>query len=310
MKMLKQKKRTKELVINFHMTEACNYRCDYCYAHWNDDVNQGELHSNEGSVNELLCKLADHFFSANPIKAALGYDSVRLNFAGGEPIMLGDRFVRALLFAKSLGFRTSIITNGHFLTQPVLHQIADKLDVLGISIDTADELLAMSIGRQDRKGNWLTPARARQIANTYRQLNPTGKLKINTVVNHHNYGDSMVSLISELKPNKWKVLRVLPVHCATRPISDEDYADYLLRHRKHAAIMVPEDNTDMWQSYLMINPHGRFYQNQGAGEGLVESDVITRVGVEKALAQVDFNLAAFVGRYQQPADADVVEELV
>lgn len=30
-----------ELVINWHITEACNYRCRYCYAHWT--VNRPEF---------------------------------------------------------------------------------------------------------------------------------------------------------------------------------------------------------------------------------------------------------------------------
>ena len=27
-------KLTKELVVNWHITEACNYKCDYCFAKW------------------------------------------------------------------------------------------------------------------------------------------------------------------------------------------------------------------------------------------------------------------------------------
>ena len=37
-------KLTKELVVNWHITEACNYKCDYCFAKW-DSNSKEVLHS-------------------------------------------------------------------------------------------------------------------------------------------------------------------------------------------------------------------------------------------------------------------------
>ncbi len=37
-------KLTKELVVNWHITEACNYKCDYCFAKWDSDSKE-VLHS-------------------------------------------------------------------------------------------------------------------------------------------------------------------------------------------------------------------------------------------------------------------------
>ncbi|PSU87665.1 hypothetical protein C0W35_21305 [Photobacterium kishitanii] len=65
--------------------------------------------------------------------------------------MLGSRFIKAILLAKSLGLNTSLITNGHLLTNTIVSKISPQLDMLGISFDTADHLLADSIGRVDRK---------------------------------------------------------------------------------------------------------------------------------------------------------------
>src|SRR5690606_11876776 len=101
----------RDLVINFHMTEVCNYRCAYCYAKWQDDPQSNELHRQEGKVDELLTNLADYFLNPNPLRERLGYQGVRINFAGGEPMVLGKQFIAALRMAKALGFATSIITN-------------------------------------------------------------------------------------------------------------------------------------------------------------------------------------------------------
>ncbi|GIU46515.1 viperin family antiviral radical SAM protein [Shewanella algidipiscicola] len=292
-----------EMVINFHMTETCNYRCGYCYATWESNDSQAELHHSSGDIQSLLIKLADYFFSENPIRKALGYTSVRINFAGGEPVMLGGRFISALLLAKSLGFRTSIITNGHLLSAKMMDRIGPHLDMLGLSFDTADFLLAQSIGRVDRKSAWLSPSRVIEIVAVYRTLNRNGKVKINTVVNAFNWREDMSHAIEQIQPDKWKLLRVLPVYSHQLTISSAQYCAYIERHKGFSEIVSLEDNQDMWQSYLMLNPEGRFYQNSDACQGVVQSPAVLDVGVESAIAHVDFNAESFVRRYQSNGSA-------
>lgn len=288
---------TQELVINFHMTEVCNYRCTYCYAKWNDNHFRDELHLQSGQVELLLSSLAGFFLSENPFKQEFPYQTVRINFAGGEPMVLGKQFINALEAAKALGFRTSIITNGHFLTSDMLEQTSSKLDMLGISFDTADELIAQSIGRADRRGRWLNADQLVRIANTYRQLNSKGQLKINTVVNPFNWHENMSSLIAQVQPDKWKLLRVLPVHDVRQVITSEQYQAYVDRHAPHVSNLIAEDNDAMWASYLMINPQGRFYQNNGPEKGHLLSDPILKTGVEQAFSQIPFDFHAFANRY-------------
>ncbi|MGI2040584.1 hypothetical protein ACRN9Z_21310 [Shewanella frigidimarina] len=74
---------TNEMVINFHMTEAYNYRCGYRYATWEGNDLQAELHHSSKDIQSLLIKLVGYFFSDNPIRKALGYTSARINFASG-----------------------------------------------------------------------------------------------------------------------------------------------------------------------------------------------------------------------------------
>nr|WP_067297728.1 viperin family antiviral radical SAM protein [Marinobacterium profundum] len=287
-----------QLVINFHMTESCNYRCGYCYATWNDHSSERELHRHSGEVERLLDSLADYFLNPNPLQQALGYRSVRLNFAGGEPMLLGDRFVTALNQAQACGFETSIITNGHFLDETNLAAMAPQLSVLGISYDSMKAETVRQIGRQDRKGRGLSRERLTRLALLYRALNPEGVLKINTVVNTFNWQEDMRDLGIQIRPDKWKLLRVLPVHDHSLVISDSQYRAFVERHAELGPMIVEEDNQDMRQSYLMIDPEGRFYQNDEAGKGYILSSPIRQVGVESALTQIPFDPEAFARRYQ------------
>jgi radical S-adenosyl methionine domain-containing protein 2 len=287
-----------DLVINFHMTESCNYKCSYCYATWDDLEAKNELHRLSGQVESLLQNLADYFLQPNPLHAEMGYQNVRLNFAGGEPMLLGQRFLDAVKFANQLGFRTSLITNGHYLTDDILDELAPSLDVLGISYDTADHALAQSIGRVDRKQRWIAAEQLMQMCARYRSLNPAGVLKLNTVVNAVNCDDSLLDLINEIQPNKWKLLRVLPVHDHQLTITKAQYQGYVQRHSALSSIIVEEDNEAMIHTYLMINPEGRFYQNSDAGSGYIVSDSILTAGVEQALSQVPFNVSGFKQRYE------------
>ncbi|GGO77599.1 radical SAM protein [Marinobacterium nitratireducens] len=287
-----------QLVINFHMTESCNYRCGYCYATWNDHCSARELHRHSGEVERLLDGLSDYFLNPNPLQQALGYRSVRLNFAGGEPMLLGDRFVQALHRAQDCGFETSIITNGHFLDEAMLEALAPRLSVLGISYDSMNPETVQRIGRQDRKGRGLSRERLIEMARQYRALNPRGVLKINTVVNAFNWQEDMRDLGHQVRPDKWKLLRVLPVHDHNLVISDAQYRAFVERHAELGTMVVEEDNQDMRQSYLMIDPEGRFYQNGEAGQGYILSSPILQVGVARALTQVPFDAEAFARRYQ------------
>lgn len=291
-----------ELVINFHMTETCNYSCTYCYATWEASCSAKELHRTEGAIEALIDCLSDHFLADNPLQQSMGYRHVRLNFAGGEPMVLGQRFIDALLYAKTKGFRTSIITNGAFLDQQRLVELSAHIDVLGVSFDTADEIIAGSIGRMDRKGSWISADRLATISSEYKRLNPSGLFKVNTVVNQFNHYESLVDVMTIVSPDKWKLLRVLPIYDRITPVSDADFECYTERHSVFSHISVIEDNSDMAASYLMINPNGCFYQNRKGQNselqgGYETSEPILQVGVAKAFDQVQFDTDTFLSRY-------------
>ena len=55
----------------------------------------------------------------------------------------------------------------------------------------------------------------------------------------------------------------------------------------------------MTNSYLMINPQGRFYQNSHTREGYDYGDLILDVSVEQALKVCEIDWKVFSSRYKK-----------
>lgn len=295
---------TKELVINWHITEVCNYDCKYCFAKWGRPK---ELHRSLEEIEQLLDNLSTYFIKGHSqLKSELGYETVRLNLAGGEPMMLGSTFFIVLMLAKQKGFKTSIITNGHYLINSRLDFPKNVLDMVGISFDSQDLSTREKIGRVDRKGNSLSAEDLKIALEGLIETQKGIKTKINTVVNSLNYEEDFSLLIGELKPYKWKVLQVMPYGDDDLLISDDKFNQFVERHSGLGLPIFAESNSTMTESYLMIDPLGRFYQNSVSSNGYKYSDSINQCGVESALAQIAFNPKTFLSRYRQ-IDIDVIE---
>lgn len=283
-----------QLVINYHITEKCNYDCHYCYAKW---AKPNELHRDLHQMKAVLAKLADYFLGSNPIRAQLKYESVRLNFAGGEPVLLKERFIEALDYAKELGFETSLITNGHLLTDDFISNHGSKFQMLGISYDAISENVQKQVGRVTRTGAILTAERLQNIFQQMRQFAPNTALKINTVVNQYNTEENLTALMEVLLPNKWKVLRVLPVFKSIAAITDEQFSAFVERHRSANSFMSVENNDSMTGSYLMISPDGSFFQNGDQFGGYIKSRSLVTTPIGIALAETGFDPVKFANRY-------------
>lgn len=284
-----------QLVINYHITEKCNYDCHYCYAKW---AKPNELHRNVDDMKTVLSNLAEYFLSPNPIQKQLQYQSVRLNFAGGEPLLLKQRFIDALDYAIELGFKTSIITNGHLITDQFIVDHSHKLQLLGISYDSYNIEGQQQIGRITPTGKVLSPERLQSIFKQVKSQSPTTGLKINTVVNQYNTEENFTDLIAAIQPNKWKVLRVLPVFDSIKPISNQQFNAFVERHQSVAHFMSAENNDSMTNSYLMLSPDGAFFQNGNDELGYFKSRSLLTTSVDIALAETGFDAAKFAQRYQ------------
>ncbi len=284
-----------ELVINWHITEACNYNCTYCFAKWGKP---NELHRSLEAIEKLLDNLADYFIKgSSSLKQKLGYKNVRLNIAGGEPMMLGSTFSIVLMLAKQKGFKTSIITNGHYLLNSKFDLPNNVLDMIGISFDSQSYDVRCQIGRVDRKGNSLSSDGLKLALEKLSSTQHGLKTKINTVVNKLNWQEDFSSLISEIKPYKWKALQVMPYGEYDLLISNEQFNHFVDKHSNVGLPIFAESNAAMTESYLMIDPKGCFYQNSSGGSGYKYSESINEVGAAKALKQISFNEAVFIARY-------------
>jgi radical S-adenosyl methionine domain-containing protein 2 len=173
--------------------------------------------------------------------------------------------------------------------------------MVGISFDSQDQQTRKEVGRIDRKGNSLN---VEEIKLALRKLSHTQKglkTKINTVVNSLNWKEDFSFLMSEITPDKWKVLQVMPYDRDSNEllISDAQFNYFVSRHTGKGLPIYPESNCGMTESYMMIDPKGRFYQNSKGMSGYFYSSCINDVGVEKALSQINFNSDTFIARYSR-----------
>lgn len=101
-----------------------------------------------------------------------------------------------------------------------------------------------------------------------------------------------------MAPDRWKVLQVLPILNSNLDIDADAFNAFVKRHNAFSQIMVPESNEAMTQSYIMIDPHGRFYQNSTSEKkGYTYSLPITEVGIEYAYRYQNFSVEKFAARY-------------
>ncbi len=295
-----------ELVVNWHLTEACNFQCRYCYAAWAKPKNEPELWRDEAVSRELLESLYS-FFSAtndqNPLRTGLRWRALRLSLAGGEPTLLGARLTNILTHAKTIGFKTSLITNAS--RQDVVLDASRHLDMLGISIDSVKPSTNEIIGRRNQRNEQVSLTNLLTLVEQVRRERPELTIKINTVVNAANADEDMSELIAALRPERWKIMRMLPKVSDGLEIDQAAFLRFVGRHNRLHTLMSVEDNTNMEQSYIMIDPHGRFFQNEPGKAGYIYSFPITKFGAQQAFDGVTFEATKFAARYPSRAIQEI-----
>ena len=107
----------------------CNYKCKFCYAHFKE-----------------IKKNIDKEDGFKMIKMLKDYGVYKLNFAGGEP-MLNKNLGDYIKFSKSIGLKTSMITNATRLTKKWLNEHGSSIDQIGISCDSLNDDFNKWIGR-------------------------------------------------------------------------------------------------------------------------------------------------------------------
>lgn len=107
-------------VIVWNFTKQCNLNCIHCYANAGNRKDPGEMDTAAGKA--MIRDLAD-------------FKVPVLMFSGGEPLMRQDLF-QLIGFARELGLRIVLSTNGTLITEAVAREISDNgLAEVGISLD-------------------------------------------------------------------------------------------------------------------------------------------------------------------------------
>lgn len=295
-----------ELVINWHLTEACNFGCKFCYSAWAKEQGSRDVVKDKAASLDLIREIYAFFRpgnTANPLFNKMQWKSVRLNFAGGEPLLHGKQIPSLVRFASELGFTTSLITNGSRLSAGLLGEIAPHMSWLGLSLDSTDDQANRKIGRVDRRGGLLNLAELSENIGSEMRKNPALKLKINTVVNALNVDEDFTGLISGLSPDKWKILRMLPVVTQNLAVSNAAFMAFVERHHAFRDVYRVEDNDEMLESYIMIDPLGRFYQNgkDTLSNGYQYSPPILNTGAAEAFSDMRFSAERYAARYSEVA---------
>ena len=126
------------------MTSRCNLDCDYCVLEDAPDQLRKELDLD--GKKALIAHLYEHMRFRH------------LTLSGGEVLLIGKRppadFVELLRYLR--GFRSdladqnlgvAVYSNGTYLSEAVADEFAGVVDVVAVTIDTADDALLSAIGR-------------------------------------------------------------------------------------------------------------------------------------------------------------------
>lgn len=260
-------------------------KCKFCFATF-QDVKQTILpkgHLPEKDAIKIVEQIASFGFK-------------KITFAGGEPTLC-PWLPKLIKTAKENGLTTMIVTNGTKLNDTFLRNNRHYLDWIAISIDSLNESTNMLIGRKLVKDKTINQKKYLTIIETIKKYNYG--LKINTVINEYNYIENFNSFIKKVKPQRWKVLQVLPIKGQNDKaidkvkITNKKFDIFLV---KHAGVeyLISEKNDEMKGSYVMIDPAGRFFENS-TGEH-VYSEPILEKGINSAYQQMNYNYEKFINR--------------
>ena len=285
----------KELVVNWHITEACNYKCDYCFAKW--DGNSKEILHSQFKVEALFEQIENIRHLLNKKSHMIYFDKLRLNLVGGETFLYGRQLEDIVNLSKKYDFKLSAITNGSLFNVENIELIAKNFSSIGISVDSLNEQTNLAIGRASKKGVF-NPSEVLTAINHVKKYSPNIEIKINTVVNKFNVSEDLSNFIAQIKPKKWKIFKLLPIYSNKLVILDQEFSQFLQRHSNFESIISAENNDDMTESYLMIDPLGRFFQN-GLADGYNYSAPLWETSAEMALQQINFESKKFINRYKR-----------
>lgn len=281
--------RKKITAVNYHLWEPCNMRCKFCFATF-QDVKHSILpkgHLPEKEAIEVVKELAKFGFE-------------KITFAGGEPTLcpwLGE----LIKTAKENGLTTMIVTNGTRLTDKFLKENQPYLDWIALSVDSLNAETNKTSGRAIVGKKAIELAHYKEIVDKIKFYNYG--LKINTVVHAKNVHEDLSNFITYATPIRWKVFQVLPVEGQNDlkvdafRITLKMFDQFNERHKhieSSGTKIVIENNESMQGSYAMVDPAGRFYDNDSGKYKY--SNPIIESGCKNSYEQASYSSSKFILR--------------
>lgn len=272
-------------VINFHLTEKCNYQCVYCFAKFKDEFELG-LDDWKKAVDRIQSYFINH-----------SIQNGRINLAGGEPLLI--KFLDELIdYIASKGIKVSIITNGSMLTRAKLYRWSGKVDMLGVSIDSLNKETNIKIGRHQSE----KMIDINQITGLLSYASELGiKIKVNTVVSKLNINEDLSYLYKSIQFDRIKLLQIrINENCnesaSHLEITKDEYHRYTSKVKSTPKVIIePED--DIESSYVIIDPQGNMIANSNHNHQKVGS--IFNESIENLIKKSNLVYETFSKRYRQ-----------
>ena len=268
--------------INLHITQKCNYACKYCFAHFD--------HHNDLTLDQWK-HIIDNLKASGLVDA--------INFAGGEPVLYPE-FPALVNYAYEKGFKLSIITNGSLMLNLKLMppELFAKFETLGISVDSINPKTLIELGACNKFHEVLSYDKLSQLIALARSVNPTIRIKLNTVITNLNAGEDLTIIGQELDIARWKMLRMkLFIHegfnNAPLLVSQTDFDGFVERHAEVSRDVVPEN--DLTRSYIMVDNQGRLLDDE-TEEYKVVGSLLTEDFVT-VFDRYHFDEATYASRY-------------
>jgi len=271
-------------VINFHLTEKCNYKCKYCFAKFHNNFELGLVEWKK------VVDIVYEYFIRN------GVINGRINLAGGEPLMV-SYLDELIAYINDYGIKVSIITNASLLTKQRIDKWINKVDILGISIDSLNSEVNYLIGRNAGSKT----IDIKELIEIIKYAKKKGiNIKVNTVVSKLNIKEDLLPLYKSVEFDRIKILQVrINQNCNYNAkeleITQEEFEAYFKKYNDIENIII-ESEKEMEGSYVIVDPRGNLISNKN--NCYLKIGSLLNEEIESLIVRAELDYNTYLKRYK------------